>query len=135
MRDARIQWPVIFSPPSTKQQLFPVDSCSLTARSKTRSQFATCHPLATCLLPLALLHGRRGTELQRVQTLCSRQWEGSIPDWMLAPLPPGSFQPGGFSSAISVLGPAPPRRAPHAARGASRERERQKGAERIETRR
>lgn len=68
------------------------------AHSKTSSLFAKCHPLAMRLLPPAPFQGIRDTEQQGkwVQTVCSRQWEGSIPDWMLAHLLPGSSQPRGL---------------------------------------
>lgn len=119
--------------PAPSLQLFPFFSCPFTACSKMRSQFATCHPPCHLLAPSSTFTGQgcRAAE----GSVCSRQWEGSVQDWMLAPLPPSSSQARGFSSAISVLEPALPFCAPHAARGASRERERQKGAERIETRR
>lgn len=69
-----------------------------TAHSKTSSLFAKCHPLTLRLLPPAPFLGRRDTEQQGkwVQTVCSRQWEGSIPDWMLARLPHDSSQPRGL---------------------------------------
>lgn len=54
-------------------------------------------PLGHALAPPVPFQDRRAAEGwgRWVQSVCSRQWEGSIPDWMLAPLPPGSSQPRG----------------------------------------
>lgn len=55
-----------------------------------------CHPLAMRLLPPAPFQGRRDADGRGrwVQTVCSREWEGSTQDWMSAHLPLGSSQPG-----------------------------------------
>lgn len=139
MRDARFQWPL-----SSFLQAAAVPSHFLPlyyTRSKMRSQFATCYSPGHLLAPSSTFTGQKGCRAAEgsdcLFEAVGRQREGSIAVWMLAPLPPGSSQPGGFSSAMSVLGPALSCSAPHTVGGVSREREqqRQKGAERIETRR
>lgn len=88
---------------------------SFTARSKTSSLFAKCHPPRRALA----FQGRRDAEGRGRwgHTVCSRQWDGSIPDWMLARLPPASpsledlfchLCAGASSATLHTTGQGPP---------------------------
>lgn len=128
---------------SSKQQLFPVFSCSFTAAFPSlflplhctlQDEVSICHVSPPLPLACSLLHKAEGVQSCRGFSLFKAVGR-QHPRLDVVSSSTGSSQTKGFSSAISVLEPALPCRAPHAARGASRERERQKGAERIETRR
>lgn len=122
--------PVAFDLLSSKHQAAAFPSHFLPLHCTLQDEVSVCHLSPPWPPACSLQHLCRAEGVQSC-----RGFRLFAQGWMLAPLPPGSSQPGGFSSAISVLGPALSCRAPHAAGGASRERERQKGAERIETRR